>query len=183
MNQKSMIKIVGIILTIMWVSQVPYLFPHPFQERKGIRKLALEVMQAPDWIKQKSAVKDKTADELEKRMMTELRINWIKSTVFILIGVFSGLLLIQRRLEGYFLAFLFSLLFIGIKLANLLRYHTVTFSLKYYKLLLHHRPVGTIHDILMLLVQLSTVIFLMYIFVTRKKGDIIFRQKVDENLK
>ena len=170
-----MIKIVGIILTIMWVSLVPYLFPHPFQEHKGIRNLATKVTQLPDWIKQESSIKikDKTADELEKGMMTELRINWIKSALFIVMGVLSGWLLIQRRKKGYLLAFFFSLLIIGIRFAHLLRYRRVTLSLKYYEFLLHRAPVSTIHDILMQLVLLGTVIFLMYIFVTRKPGHFI----------
>ncbi len=173
MNKKSMIKIVGIILTIMWVSRVPYLFPHPFQEHKGIRDLATDVIQGPDWIKQASSIKDKTADELVKGMMTELRINWIKSALFIVMGVLSGWWLVQRRKKGYLLAFFSSLLIIGIRFAHLLRYRRVTLSLKYYEFLLHRAPVCTIHDILMLLVLLGTVIFLMYIFVARKPGRFI----------
>lgn len=168
MNKISMTKIVGTILTIMWISQVPYLFPHPFQENKGIRDLATEFMQSPDWIKQASSIKAKTADELEKSMLIELRIHWIKGALFIVIGVLSGWLLIRRRTGGYLLAFFFSLLIIGIRLARLLRHGKFTRTLEIYKILLRRYPVRTIHDILLQLVLLGTVIFLIYIFVTRK---------------
>ncbi len=169
MNKESVTKLVGIILAIMWVSQVLFLFPHPFQKHEGIRKLATDVMQVPDWIKQQSPIiKDRTADELEKRMMTEFRNEWLKSALFIVIGVLSGWLLIQRRKEGYLLAFFFSLLIIGIRFANLLRHRRVWFSLKYHEFMLRQYPVRTIHDLLMQLVLLGTVIFLIYLFVTRK---------------
>ena len=168
MNKESMTKLVGIILAIMWVSQVLCLFPHPFQKHEGIRKLATDAMQVPDWTKQESPIKDKTADELEKRMMTQFRIEWVKSALFIVIGVLSGLLLIQRRKGGYLLAFFFSLLIIGITFVNLLRYRRVTFSLKYHEFMLRQYPVRTILDLSMQLVLLATVIFLIYIFATRK---------------
>ena len=163
-----MTQLVGIILTIMWVSQVRFLFPHPFQKHEGIRKLATEAMQLPDWIKQQSPIKDNTADELEKRMMTEFRIDWLRSVLFIVIGVLSGLLLIQRRKGGYLLAFFFSLFIIGSRFVILLRYRRVTFSLEHHEFMLRQYPVRTILDLLMQLVLLATVIFLIYIFVTRK---------------
>lgn len=171
LNWKCPIKTVGIILIIMWVSQIPYLFPHPFQENKGIRDLATQFFQAPDWIKRESSVKAKTADELSKRMVTELRIVWIQSALFIVIGVLSGCLLIQRRKEGYLLAFFFSLFILGIRFVHFLQYRTVTFSIKYYEFLLHRAPVRTIHDFLMLSVLLYIAIVIMYIFVTRKPAN------------
>ena len=174
MNKKSMIKIVGIILTIMWVSRVPYLFPHPFQEHKSIRDLATKFIQSPDWIKQASpSIKDKTADELVKGMMTEIRINWIKSALFIVMGVLSGWWLIQRRRKGYLLAFFSSLLIIGIRFTPFLRHGKFTSTIETYKFLLRRYPVRTIHDILMQLVLFGTVVFLIYIFVTRKPGHFI----------
>ena len=168
-----MTKIVGTILIIMWVSRVPHLFPHPFQENKGIRDLATEFMQFPDGLKQASSVKAKTADELEKRMLIELRIHWIKGALFIVIGVLSGWLLIRRRIGGYLLAFFSSLLFIVIRFAPYLRHGKFTSTLETYKFLLRRYPVRTSHDILVYLILLGTVIFLMYIFFTRKRGHFI----------
>ena len=168
MNKISMTKIVGIILIIIWISQVPYLFPHPFQEHKGAKKLVAEFMQVPDWIKQESSIKAKTADELEKNLMTELRINWIKSAFFIVMGVLSGWWLIQRRKRGYLLAFFFSLLIIGMRFNQHLRFLRKGWFLEYHELMLRRAPVSTIHDILMQLVLLGTVIFIIYIFMTRK---------------
>ena len=168
MNRDSIIKFVGVIYSLLWLSQVPYLFPHPFQESEGIRDLATEAAQSPDWIKQKSSIKDKTEDELYTSMLIGLRISWIKSTIFIVMGLVSGCLLIQRRKAGYFLTFSLSILIIGIKFLHLMRYRSNTFSLDYYKFLLQHMPLRTIHDFLMQLVLLSTVVFLMYISVTEK---------------
>ncbi len=168
MNKESMIKIVGLTLIIMWVSRVPYLFPHPFQESKALRKLATDFMQSPDWIKQESGIKVQTADDLERSMTINLRIHWVKGAVLIAVGVLSGWWLVQGSKGGYLLAFSFSLLVIGLRLAHLVRYRRFTFSLDYYEFSLHHFPLRTIHDILMQLVLLGTVIFLMYMFVTRK---------------
>lgn len=168
-----MIKIFGIIYTLMWISQVPYLFPHPFQEHEGIRNLAKDAAQFPDWLKQESVVKDKSADELEKTMLTELRINWIKSALLIIMGILSGCLLFQRRKAGYFLTFFLSILVIGIRFLHLVRYRSSTFSLEFYSFLLHRKPVQTIHDFLMQFVLLGMVIFLTYIFLTRKSDHFV----------
>jgi hypothetical protein len=172
-NQKSVIKVTGIMLAIMWASYVPDLFPHPFQEKKGIRDLAIEYTKLPDWLKQESRFNDKTADELEKEMMTELRIEWIKSVLFIVIGVLSGCLLIQHRKAGYLLAFFSSLLFIGIGFVNLLRYG---FHIEHYGFMLHRAPVRTIQGILMQLVILGTVILLIYVYVTQKHRPFISKR-------
>ena len=168
MNKNSVIKFIGALYTFIWLSQVPYLFPHPFQESEGIRDLAREATQLPDWIKQQSSIKDKTADELETSMLVEMRINWIVSTLFIVMGIVSGCLLIQRRKAGYFLTFFLSIVMIGMKFLHLVRYRSNTFSLEYYKFLLQRMPVRTIHDFLMQLVLLSTAVFLMYIYLSRK---------------
>ena len=165
-----MTKIVGIVFIIMWFSQIPYLLPHPFQEHKGIRDLATDVVQGPNWIKEASPfLKDKTADELTRSMIIELRIHWIKSALFIVVGVLSGWLIIQRRKGGYLLAFFFSLLIIGIRFVSLLWYWRVTFSLKYYEFILRRCPVRKIHEIVMYLVLLGTVIFLIYTFKDKEK--------------
>lgn len=163
-GRKRHIKIVGIIFAIAFASQVPYLFPHPFQENEGIRDLATKLTQAPNWIRQESQVKDKTADELTKRMMTELRIAWVESALYIVIGLLSGLLLVLHKKEGYWLAFFLSLFLLFI------RYRTVTFSLRHYEFLLHHAPVRTCHDILMSLVLLYTVIVIGIFGLLRKKN-------------
>jgi len=47
-----MIKAVGFIFVLMWITQVAYLFPHPFQEHEGIKNLAMEATQFPDVVKQ-----------------------------------------------------------------------------------------------------------------------------------
>jgi len=169
-NGKCHIKIIGIMLAIAFASQVPYLFPHPFQENEGLRDLATEFFQAPNWIRQESQVKAKTADELTKRMMTELRIDWIESALCIVIGVLSGFLLILHRKEGYWFAFFFSLFLLCIRVAHFIQYRTVTFSLRYYEHLLHHAPVSTCHDILMSLVLLYTVIVIGTLGLLKEKN-------------
>ncbi len=169
MNRNSIIKFVGVIYALTWLSQIPYLFPPPFQQNESIQDLAMEATQSPDWIKQQSSIKDKTADELETSILTEIRINWIESSIFIVMGIVSGCLLIQRRKVGYFLTFFLSILMICIKFFHFVRYRSHTFSLDYYKFLLQYMPVQTIHGFFIQLVLLSTVVFLMYIYLSRKE--------------
>ena len=152
----------------MWFSQLPYLYPHPFQGHEGIRKLAEYSTQHPDWLKQLSGINNRTADELEKSMLTELRITWIKSALFIITGIISGCLLIQRKRVGYILAFFLSIIMIGLRGLHMVRYPRASFSLRFYRLRLEHWPVRTIHEFSMQLVLLGTIAFLAYVFLTRK---------------
>ena len=155
---------------LMWFSEVPYLFPHPFHEFEGIKNLANEISQICDGIKQLVGFKGKSANEIEKTMLVEFRINWIKSVISIIVGIISGCLFLQRRRSGYFLTFFLSLLFISIRVIYLFKHPRLSFSLEYYKFKLQHLPVRTIHDFLIQLILLITAISIIYLFRTRNSG-------------
>ena len=63
---------------------------------------------------------------------------------------------------------LYSILMISIKFLHLVRYRSNTFSLEYYKFILQHMPMRIIHDFLIQLVLLGTVLFLVYIYLSHK---------------
>lgn len=168
MNRNAIIKTVGVIYTAIWLSQVPYLFPHPFQQHDGVRKLAEQSTQLPEWIRQKSDIHEQTADELEKSMLSELRVGWLKSALVMGLGILSGCLLIKGKKAGCLLTFLLSMVVISIRVCHMLRYRKTSFSLEHYRFLLERMPVRTVHDFLLLLVLSGTIVILAYLFLTRK---------------
>jgi hypothetical protein len=118
----------GIIIILLWSSLLPYLYPTPLQSKKGIKLLAKEVSEVPDWIKKEAGYQEHTQQELENMMMNELMSSWLKSILGILIGILSGILIIRRRPVGYILAiFCFAFFIIFPRLYQLIRYGPSSF--------------------------------------------------------
>ena len=115
MKNNKTIKLLGIIFISLWVSNIPYLFPLPFQPHQGIKDFSKEVADIPDFIKEEAGIGSKTQIEIEAIVTRELRNIWFKSFVCIIIGIFSGILIIQKKNLGRFLALGLSLYIVGIR--------------------------------------------------------------------
>ncbi len=100
-NNKS---VLGIIIILLWSSFLPGLYPTPLQSRKGIKSLAKELAELPEWLKKESGDKGYTQQDYENMMMNELISSWFKGLLMILIGILSGFLIIRRGPLGHFLA-------------------------------------------------------------------------------
>jgi len=96
--------VLGIIIILLWSSLLPYIFPTPFQYKKGIKSLAKMASEVPEWIKKEAGYEGDTQEDLEKAMTNELMFSWFKGVLGILIGILSGILIIRRRLLGHILA-------------------------------------------------------------------------------
>ena len=96
--------VLGIIIILLWSSYLPNLYPTPFRRNPGIKSIAKEVAEGPEWIKKEGGFEGYTQEDLEKAMTNELIFTWFKSLLMILIGILSGILFIRRGHLGYILA-------------------------------------------------------------------------------
>lgn len=58
-NRAAIEKLVAVLFILAWLSQIPYLFPHPFQRHEGIAKLSEEVVEIRDVLKEMAGIQDK----------------------------------------------------------------------------------------------------------------------------
>jgi hypothetical protein len=96
--------VLGIIIILLWSSFLPSMYPTPFQSIKGIKSIAKEVAEGPEWIKKEGGFEGDTQEDLENMMINELVFTWVKCLSGIIIGILSGILIIRRRHLGYILA-------------------------------------------------------------------------------
>jgi hypothetical protein len=183
MNNDKLITLLGIIFISLWLSNVPYLFPVPFQPHQGIKDLSKEVADAPEFIKEQAGVGGKTQTEIETIVMRDLRILWIKSLVFIIIGIFSGILIVQKKNLGRFLALGLSLYLVGIRFYHFFssEYWREKFSIKYFTVRFHFFPVRTVHEEVTFLILLGVIALLLMPsiargFKTKRMNKVAIRQ-------
>jgi hypothetical protein len=96
--------VLGIIIILLWSSFLPSLYPTPFQSKKGIKSLAKELAELPEWIKKESGDEGYTQQDHENMIINELISSWFKGVFMILIGILSGILIIRRSPLGHILA-------------------------------------------------------------------------------
>ena len=112
-----------IIIILLWSFLLPYLYPTPFHSIKGIKSLAKDAVELPEWIKKEADFQERTQQEHENEMINELMFYWFRGILGILIGILSGILIIRRRPIGYILAiFCFAFFLIFPQLYQLIRY-------------------------------------------------------------
>jgi hypothetical protein len=159
MKNSKLITFWGIIFILLWLSNVPYLFPLPFQPHQGVKDLSREVADAPEFIKEQAGVGGKTQTEIETIVTRDLRILWIKSLVFIIIGIFSGILILQKKNLGRFLALGLSVYLVGIRFYHIFssEYWHYRFSIKYFTIRFHFFPARTVLEEITFLILLCTI--------------------------
>ena len=166
----------GIIIILLWSSLLPYSYPTPFQSKKGIKLLAKEASEVPDWIKEEAGYEEHTQQELENMMMNELMSSWLKNILGILIGIISGILIIRRKLIGHILAVIcFAFFLIFPRLHHLVRYGLSShirvlqflLSKKYYL-----RTFSAIHCDIVFVISVIIFIYLILLSTVRKFASI-----------
>jgi len=155
--------VLGIIIILLWSSLLPYLYPTPFHSIKGIKSLAKEVFEVPDWIKKEAGDEDLTQQDIENSMINELISLWFKDVLGILIGILSGILIIRRRPLGYILAVIcFAFFLIFPRLYSLVRYglssHIRLLQLSLKK---NFHPIRIIHGDIVFVIALIIFIYLI----------------------
>jgi len=96
--------LLGIIIILLWSSYLPNMYPTPFQRNTGIKSIANELAEAPEFIKKEADIEGYTQEDIAKRITNSLIFSWFKWVLMILIGILSGILFIRRGLLGHILA-------------------------------------------------------------------------------
>jgi hypothetical protein len=149
---------------------VPYLFPLSFQPHQGIKDLSKEVVGAQEFIKEQAGIGGKTQTEIETIVTRDLLILWIKSLVFVIIGIFSGTLIVQKKNLGRFLALGPSIYLVGIRFYQIFssEHWRERFSIKYFNTRFHFFPARTVHEVITLLILLGVIVLLLTPCVARE---------------
>ena len=115
--------VLGIIIILLWSSYLPNMYPTPFRRNPGIKSIAKELAEAPEFIKEEAGYEGYTQEDLEKQIRYKLIFSWFKWVLMILIGILSGILFIRRGHLGYILAIICFAFFIIIpRLYMFIRY-------------------------------------------------------------
>ena len=148
MKSNRVIIFFGTLFILLWLSNTPYLFSLPFQSHQGIKVFSKELAEMPDFLKEEAGIGGKTQAEIEASVARKFQILWIKSLVFTIIGIFSGVLIVLKRNLGRFLALGLSLYLVGIRFYHFFgseHWHD-RFSIKYFTIRFHFFPARTVHE-------------------------------------
>ena len=174
MKNKKTTTLLGIVFLLLWLSNIPYFFSHPFQPHQGIKDLSGELANAPEFIKEDAGIGGQKQIDIERILTKQIRLAWLKSLFFNLIGIFSGILIIRKKNLGRILALGLSVFLVGMRL-----YHSFqsahwrdSLSIRYFKIRFEYFPVRTVHEEITFLILLSTIVLLLTpsIAATFKKG-------------
>jgi hypothetical protein len=161
MTNNKLITFLGIIFILLWLSNIPYLFPLPFQPHQGVKDLAKEVADAPEFIKEEGGIAGKTQIEIEAIVTRGLRIIWLKSLLFTIVGIFSGILIIQKKNLGRFLALGLCLYLVVIRFYHFFKLWPDSLSIKYFTIRFKHFPIRAIHEDITYLILLVVIALLL----------------------
>jgi hypothetical protein len=173
MKPRKGIVLLGIVTIILWASYVPYLVPLPFSLQPSIKKIARNIAEAPEPVKEKAGFTGKNQSEIEKAMMRKVVLIWLVKAIPILIGVLSGFFLIRRKNYGRIMALLVAASWIILNVVSYIRSANVWERFyAVYVTSLKERPRFVIHnDFLPLIVFLFTIFYLVRPSIVREFKD------------
>ena len=163
MKIKKGIVSLGIVTVLLWASYTPYLIPLPFSLQPSVKKIAKNIAEAPESVREKAGFSGKSQSEIERTMMKKVVLIWLLKAIPILIGILSGLFLIRRKNYGRIMAVLVAMSWILLNFMSYIRsaniwerlYATYVTSLK-------ENPRFIIHnDILPFIVFVLTICYLL----------------------
>ncbi len=163
MRTKKGIVLLGVATMILWASYVPYLIPLPFSLQPSIKKIARNVAEAPEAVREKAGFSGKSQIEIEKVMMRKVVLIWLIKAIPILIGLLSGLLLIMRKNYGRIMALLVAAAWVILDVVSYFRSGNISERLyAVYVTGLREAPRYVIHnDLLPFIVFLFTIFYLI----------------------
>lgn len=170
MRTKKGIVLLGVATMILWASYVPYLVPLPFSLQPSVKKIARNIAEASEAVREKAGFAGKSQAEIEKAMMRKVVLIWLVKAVPILIGILSGLFLIKRKNYGRIMALLVAASWIILDVLSYIRSGNIWERLyAVYFTSLKESPRFVIHnDILPFVVFLFTIFYLIRPSVARE---------------
>jgi hypothetical protein len=173
MKTRKGIILLGCVTIFLWVSYTPNFIPLPFSLQPSVKKIAKNLADASESIKEKAGFGGKSQAEIERGLMKKVILIWLIKAVPILIGLFSGLFLIRRKNYGRVMAVLVAISWILLNSIIYVNSGNIRDRLyATYVTLFRKDPVFVIHnDILPVIIFLFTIFYLMRPTIAREFKD------------
>ena len=163
MKMRKGIFLLGMVMMLLWVSYIPHLIPLPFALQPSVHKIATDLAEAPESIREKSGFGGKTQAEIEGVLMRRVMIIWLIKAIPILIGLLSGFFLLRRKFYGRIMAIFVAISWIVLNAITYVRAGDIWDRVYMtYVTMLQERPLYTFHnDILPVVIFSFTLFYLM----------------------
>ncbi len=163
MRTRKGIVLLGAVTMILWASYVPYLIPLPSSLQPVVKKIAKNISESPEAVREKAGFAGKSQSEIEKAMMRKVVLIWLVKATAILVGVLSGLFLIRRKNYGRIMALVVAASWIILNVVSYIRSGNIWGRLyAVYFTSLRESPRFVIHnDLLPSIVFLFTIFYLI----------------------
>jgi hypothetical protein len=173
MKTRKGIILLGCVTIFLWVSYIPILIPLPFSLQSSVKKIAKNLADASESIREKAGFGGKSQAEIERGLMKKVILIWLIKAIPILIGLFSGLFLIRRKNYGRVMAILVAISWILLNSIIYVNSGNIRDQLYMtYVTLFREDPVFVIHnDILPVIIFLFTIFYLMRPSIAREFKD------------
>ena len=155
--------LLGMVTMLLWASYIPHLIPLPFSLRPSLQKIARDLAEAPESLKEKSGVIGKGQAEIEGVLMRKVMVIWLIKAIPILIGLLSGFFLLRRKFNGRIMAIFVAISWIVLNALTYVRSGDIWDRVYMtYVTMLQERPIYTFHnDILPVFIFSFTLFYLM----------------------
>jgi uncharacterized membrane protein (DUF2068 family) len=154
--------IVGTIVILLWLSSIPYLFAFPFGQHEGLKRLAKQLAESPEAIKELAGIGGKSERQLDRDLQLLFIVQLIKDALTVLIGIGAGVLIIKRKRVGRYLAVGMCVLVLGYRIYSEIRHFHSLRALSYkYFLLFEGWPVMLIRDCTLVALTLVILLYLI----------------------
>jgi len=163
MKTRKGIFLLGMVTMLLWISYIPHLIPLPFALQPSVQKIAKDLAEAPESMREKSGFKGKTQAEIEAVLMRRVMIIWLIKAIPILIGLLSGFFLLRRKFYGLVMAIFVAISWIVLNAVTYVRAGDIWDRVYMtYVTMLQERPLYTFHnDILPVVIFSFTLFYLM----------------------
>jgi hypothetical protein len=80
------------------------LYPTPFQPHEGLKRLAKEAAEIPEWLKEEGGFGGYSQSDIEAALKREWEMYWFISLITCAVGIAAGILILKRKNSGRILA-------------------------------------------------------------------------------
>ena len=170
MKTRKGIILLGCVTILLWGSYTPKLIPMPFSLQPSVKKIAKNLADASESVREKAGFSGKRQGEIERGLMKKVILIWLIKAVPILIGLLSGLFMIRRKNYGRIMAVFVAISWILLNAITYVKSGNIRDQLyTTYVALFREDPVFVIHnDILPLVIFLVTIFYLMRPSISRE---------------
>jgi hypothetical protein len=160
---------VGTILVLLWLSYIPYLFTFPFGQHEGLKKLAKQVAESPEVIKELAGIGGKSESQLYRKLQLLFLVQLVRDVFTILLGIGAGVLIVKRKRLGRYIAMGMCAYLLGYRVYfEVLHFHSLKATFYSRILVFEHWPVMVIHECTLVSLSLLILVYLIRPSVARE---------------